>query len=131
MTLPYDQIPPERRTIGDVTGRLGEHNGVLDVALAQWMARDDSKAQPRGPLGREHRDGRDRCHAPRTARAARPPDQRDPRRPTTPAPRGPRSCCAGVSARRAVFRATPCSSMSVVIEGSRGPGGTPANCGAN
>ncbi len=46
MTLPYDQFPPERRTIGDTTGRLGEHNRVLDVALAQWMARDDSKAQP-------------------------------------------------------------------------------------
>ena len=46
MTLPYDQIPPERRTIGGATGRLGEHTRVLDVALAQWMARDDSKAQP-------------------------------------------------------------------------------------
>ena len=46
--LPYDQIPPERRTIGDYTGRLGDegHNGVLAVALAQWMARDDSKAEP-------------------------------------------------------------------------------------
>ena len=44
--LPYDQIPPERRTIGDYTARLGDegHNGVLAVALAQWMARDDSKA---------------------------------------------------------------------------------------
>ena len=44
--LPYDQISPERRTIGDYTGRLGDegHNGVLAVALAQWMARDDSKA---------------------------------------------------------------------------------------
>jgi hypothetical protein len=44
--LPYDQIPPERRTIGDYTGRLGDEgrNGVLAVALAQWMARDDSKA---------------------------------------------------------------------------------------
>jgi hypothetical protein len=46
--LPYDQIPPERRTICDYTGRLGDegHNGVLGVALAQWMARDDSKADP-------------------------------------------------------------------------------------
>ena len=44
--LPYDQIPPERHTIGDFTSRLHEHNGVLGVALAQWMARDDSKAQP-------------------------------------------------------------------------------------
>jgi hypothetical protein len=44
--LPYDQIPPERRTICDYTGRLGDegHNGVLGVALAQWVARDDSKA---------------------------------------------------------------------------------------
>jgi hypothetical protein len=46
VTLPYDQIPPERRTIGDAVGRLDEHNGVLGVALAQWMARDDSKAEP-------------------------------------------------------------------------------------
>jgi len=46
--LPYDDIPAERRTIGDYTGRLGDegHNGVLGVALAQWMARDDSKAEP-------------------------------------------------------------------------------------
>ena len=43
--LPYDQIPAERRTILDVTGRLGD-NGVLGVALAQWGARDDSKADP-------------------------------------------------------------------------------------
>ncbi len=46
MTLTYGQIPEERRTIGDFTGRLGEHNGVLGVALAQWMARDDSRAEP-------------------------------------------------------------------------------------
>lgn len=44
MTLPYDQIPPERRTAGDATGRLGEHLGVLGAALARWMARDDTKA---------------------------------------------------------------------------------------
>jgi len=43
-TLPYDQIPAERRTIGDATGRLGDHLGVLGVALAQWAARDDSRA---------------------------------------------------------------------------------------
>ena len=43
---PYDQIPEDRRTIGDFTGRIDEHNGVLGVALAQWMARDDSKAEP-------------------------------------------------------------------------------------
>ena len=46
MTLPYDQIPPDRCTIGDFTSRLDEHNGVLGIALAQWMARDDTKAQP-------------------------------------------------------------------------------------
>jgi hypothetical protein len=46
VTLPYNQIPEDRRTIGDVTGRLDEHNGVLGVALAQWMGRDDSKAEP-------------------------------------------------------------------------------------
>jgi hypothetical protein len=44
--LPYDQIPPERRTILDVAGRLDEHNGFLSVSLAQWAARDDSKAHP-------------------------------------------------------------------------------------
>lgn len=44
VTLPYDQIAPERLSIGDATGRLDGHNGVLDVALAQWAARDDSRA---------------------------------------------------------------------------------------
>ncbi len=46
--LRYDQIPEERRTIGDACGRLGDegYNGVLGVALAQWMARDDSRAEP-------------------------------------------------------------------------------------
>jgi hypothetical protein len=46
VTLPYDQITPERRTIGDSTSRLEDHNGVLGVALAQWAARDDTRAQP-------------------------------------------------------------------------------------
>jgi hypothetical protein len=45
-TLPYDQVPTERRTIGDATGRLDGHLGVLGVALAQWMARDDTRPQP-------------------------------------------------------------------------------------
>lgn len=45
-TLPYDQIPAERRTIGDATGRLGDQLGALGVALAQWAARDDSKPEP-------------------------------------------------------------------------------------
>ena len=39
-------MPPERRTIGDATSRLEDHNGVLGVALAQWAARDDTRAQP-------------------------------------------------------------------------------------
>ena len=46
LTLPYDQIPEERRTIGDATGRLDGRLGVLGVALAQWMARDDTRPQP-------------------------------------------------------------------------------------
>jgi hypothetical protein len=46
VTLPYDQITPERRTIGDSTSRLDGHNGVLGVALAQWAARDDTRAKP-------------------------------------------------------------------------------------
>ena len=43
MTLPYDQIPPERLPILDYTSRLGDdgHVGVLGVALAQWAARDE------------------------------------------------------------------------------------------
>jgi hypothetical protein len=44
--LPYDKIPPERRTILDFAGRLDSHNGFLGVALAQWAARDDTKAHP-------------------------------------------------------------------------------------
>ena len=44
--LPYDQIPEDHRTLGDATGRLEDHNGVLGVALAQWMARDDTRPQP-------------------------------------------------------------------------------------
>lgn len=39
---------PGRRTIADATSRFGDdgHNGVLGVALAHWMARDDSKVEP-------------------------------------------------------------------------------------
>jgi hypothetical protein len=44
--LPYDQIDPARLVIGDATGRLDGHLGVLGVALAQWMARDDTRPQP-------------------------------------------------------------------------------------
>ena len=46
--LPYDAIPAERRALLDYPGRLGDegHNGVLGVALAQWAARDDTRAEP-------------------------------------------------------------------------------------
>ena len=44
--LTYDEISPERRTIGDACGRLDGYLGVLGVALAQWMARDDTRAEP-------------------------------------------------------------------------------------
>ena len=42
--LPYDQIPRERLAIGDLATPLDEELGVLNVNLAMWMARDDSKA---------------------------------------------------------------------------------------
>ena len=42
--LPYDQIPKERLAIGDLATPLGEELGLLDVNLAIWMARDDTKA---------------------------------------------------------------------------------------
>ncbi len=45
--LTYAQISPDRLTIGDATSRLDEHDGVLGVALAQWAARDDTKAEPK------------------------------------------------------------------------------------
>jgi hypothetical protein len=45
-SLPYDQIEPGRRTIGDATSRLDGHLGVLAVALAQWAVRDDTRPQP-------------------------------------------------------------------------------------
>jgi hypothetical protein len=40
--LTCDKIPAGRRA----TGRLGDQLGVLGAALAQWAARDDSRAQP-------------------------------------------------------------------------------------
>ena len=48
MMLRYDEIPAERRAILDYTSRLGDdgHIGDLAVALAQWAARNDSKADP-------------------------------------------------------------------------------------
>jgi len=42
--LPYDQIPQERLAVGDLATPLGDELGVLNVNLAVWMARDDSKA---------------------------------------------------------------------------------------
>ena len=75
----YDEIPADRRTIGDFTGRLGDggYCGLLAVSLAQWMARDDSKAEAEAPAGREHRDEHDRRDARRAPPAAVPPGHRD------------------------------------------------------
>jgi hypothetical protein len=42
--LPWDQVPPERREIGDLADPLDDELGLLNVNLAVWMARDDSKA---------------------------------------------------------------------------------------
>ena len=42
--LPYDQIPKERLAVGDLATPLDEELGVLNVNLAIWMARDDTKA---------------------------------------------------------------------------------------
>src|SRR5260370_16775804 len=42
--LPYDQIPKERLAVGDLATPLDEELGLLNVNLAIWMARDDSKA---------------------------------------------------------------------------------------
>ena len=47
-SLRYGEIPAERLPILDYTGRLGDdgHIGVLAVALAQWAARDETRADP-------------------------------------------------------------------------------------
>ena len=45
-SLPCDQIDPARLVIGDATGRLDDQLGVLSVALAMWISRDDSRPQP-------------------------------------------------------------------------------------
>jgi hypothetical protein len=42
--LPYDQIPKERLAVGDLATPLHDELGLMDVSLAQWMARDDSRA---------------------------------------------------------------------------------------
>ena len=44
MMLPYDQIPKERLAVGDLATPLDDELGLLNVHLAVWMARDDSKA---------------------------------------------------------------------------------------
>ena len=44
--LPYDQIPKERLAIGDLADPLDDELGLMNVHLAVWMARDDSKAEP-------------------------------------------------------------------------------------
>lgn len=44
--LPWDQVPPGRREIGDLATPLNDELGLLNVHLAVWMARDDSKAEP-------------------------------------------------------------------------------------
>jgi hypothetical protein len=44
--LPYDQIPQDRRAIGDFTGRLDEHNGA-------WASRSPS-GWPATTAAREH-----------------------------------------------------------------------------
>ena len=42
--LPWDQVPEERRAIGGLADPLDEELGLLNLNLAIWMARDDSKA---------------------------------------------------------------------------------------
>ena len=42
--LPYDKIPAERKAIGNLADPLDDELGLLNVNLAVWMARDDSKA---------------------------------------------------------------------------------------
>ena len=42
--LPYDQIPKERLAVGDLATPLDDELGLMNVHLAVWMARDDSKA---------------------------------------------------------------------------------------
>ena len=42
--LPWDQVPQERRAIGDLASPLDDELGLMNVHLAVWIARDDSKA---------------------------------------------------------------------------------------
>src|SRR6266568_2761794 len=41
-----EPVQPERRAIGDLAAPLDEELGVLNVNLAIWMARDDTRPQP-------------------------------------------------------------------------------------
>ena len=42
--LPFDKIPAERKAIGNLADPLDDELGLLNVNLAVWIARDDSKA---------------------------------------------------------------------------------------
>ena len=42
--LPYDKIPAARKAIGNLADPLDDELGLLNVNLAVWIARDDSKA---------------------------------------------------------------------------------------
>jgi hypothetical protein len=44
--LPWDQVPEERRAIGNLADPLDDELGLLNVRLAVWIARDGSKADP-------------------------------------------------------------------------------------
>lgn len=41
--LPWDQVPPERREIIDLAAPLADNLGLLNLGLAIWAARDDTK----------------------------------------------------------------------------------------
>jgi hypothetical protein len=42
--LPWDQVSAGRRAIGELADPLDDELGLMNVNLAIWMARDDSKA---------------------------------------------------------------------------------------
>ena len=44
LMLPFDKIPAERKAIGNLADPLDDELGLLNVNLAVWIARDDSKA---------------------------------------------------------------------------------------
>jgi hypothetical protein len=44
--LPFDEIPQDRKTLLDYSGRIGERNTSLAHCLAQWAGRDDSRPEP-------------------------------------------------------------------------------------